>query len=48
MRDIAFNETIQISDSLCGFVVPSVANGTEPNGVAILDTEQRTMTYLSL
>jgi hypothetical protein len=28
--------------------VPSVANGTEPNGVAILDTEQKTMVYLPL
>jgi hypothetical protein len=48
LNDIVFNEKVSITNFPCGFVVPSVANGTEPNGVAILDTEQKTMVYLPL
>ncbi|HNG97397.1 MAG TPA: hypothetical protein PLW93_03950, partial [Candidatus Absconditabacterales bacterium] len=46
--DIDFNKKVKADKYPFGFVVPCVANGTEPNGVAVFDTKTMEIEFLPL
>jgi len=47
-HEIPFNKKVSLDNSPCWLLVPCVANGTHPNGVAILSTDTREIEFLPL